>query len=406
MTIYTRESAIEEILHLKEKYNRYSPQIKKNKDLFKWINEEINKTHPICNNDILSAKVFLLLNSDFKVICPYGNKKNYSITMKKYACSNSCQCTKDLCSDTYFQKTSYKNPMENPEVIIKQKDNYFGKTGYDNPSKNPLVKQQKIDTCLKNNGVEYPSQSKEIRDKSKNTWIENWKFDNPSKSPKIKERKVNTCLENYGYEYSGQCPKVQEKSKFTNQQLYKVSYYSQRNIPKESLLILDNKEQFNKLIEEYSFESITNILKVSYKTVLRRYRKHNPDKPLMKGMSSYEIEIANWLINENIKFLPKNRTILQNIMKVKNSKSKELDFYFPDYNFAIEFQGTYWHMDPRKYQATDYNKGAKKTAQELWDKDKYKADLCKSLNVDLIVIWQQDWINNKDEIKDIRKTSC
>jgi len=153
------------------------------------------------------------------------------------------------------------------------------------------------------------------------------------------------------------------------------------------------------MLEKNSFDEISKLLGVTYSTINRRYRKHNPEKPLIKRSSSFQNEIACWLIQENIKFTEKNRTILKNKIKIKNLKTKELDFYLPDYKIGIEFNGTYWHMDPRKYKSIDYNEIAKKTAQEIWDKDKYKEDLCKSLDIKLIVIWEQDWKSNKEQIK-------
>lgn len=79
---------------------------------------------------------------------------------------------------------------------------------------------------------------------------------------------------------------------------------------------------------------------------------------------------------------------------------KELDVYIPNLKLAFEFDGTFWHMDDRIYKATDYNKKIHMTAQEIWNKDKLKDDLCKIKNVKLIHIKEYDWIKNNKNTKD------
>ena len=62
---------------------------------------------------------------------------------------------------------------------------------------------------------------------------------------------------------------------------------------------------------------------------------------------------------------------------------KELDIYLPDYNLAIEFNGLYWH--------DEYSKP-----------DNYhllKTDECLSKNIQLIHIFEDEWLNKKDIVK-------
>ena len=49
----------------------------------------------------------------------------------------------------------------------------------------------------------------------------------------------------------------------------------------------------------------------------------------------------------DIKFVEHNRKIIS---------PKELDFYLPDYNSAIECNGLYWHSDFKKEKAYHYDK--------------------------------------------------
>ena len=59
----------------------------------------------------------------------------------------------------------------------------------------------------------------------------------------------------------------------------------------------------------------------------------------------------------------------------------ELDIYIPKLKKAIEFNGTYWH-------SSDYSKY----------KDSVKVKQCKEKGIDLLIINEQDWLDNKNEI--------
>ena len=89
-----------------------------------------------------------------------------------------------------------------------------------------------------------------------------------------------------------------------------------------------------------------------------------------------------------------NNTVDRNNRNIIKSKYKnrflELDFYLPDIRLAIEFNGSYWHSDniisKRKYfnSAEEYHK--------------YKLDECSKMDIELIYINENDWINDKDNI--------
>jgi len=71
----------------------------------------------------------------------------------------------------------------------------------------------------------------------------------------------------------------------------------------------------------------------------------------------------------------------------RNSRSEldgfELDIYAPDYNFAIEYNGAYWHSERQK--------------NRQYHKNKYL--LCKDRGIRLLQIWDYDWLDtNKQEI--------
>ena len=66
-------------------------------------------------------------------------------------------------------------------------------------------------------------------------------------------------------------------------------------------------------------------------------------------------------------------------------------------NKIIEFQGDYWHCNPKLYDKDFYNKVKQKTAQEIWEYDKIKLECANFYGYDVLYIWEHDYRNNKQE---------
>lgn len=91
--------------------------------------------------------------------------------------------------------------------------------------------------------------------------------------------------------------------------------------------------------------------------------------------------------------------IIQHAKNILPEKRMELDFYFPELNKAIEFDGTYWHADKRFYKANDLIECKRTKASTIWKRDQKKDKMCKKLNIDLFRIKEYDWTYNTEEIK-------
>ena len=94
------------------------------------------------------------------------------------------------------------------------------------------------------------------------------------------------------------------------------------------------------------------------------------------GTSKEEKELAN--IVEQLVYPDKIET---NVKILDNHY--ELDIYVPSKNIAIEFNGTRWHSEAA-YKDKNYHKT--------------KYDMCLSNNIQLIQIWEDDWINKREII--------
>jgi len=87
-----------------------------------------------------------------------------------------------------------------------------------------------------------------------------------------------------------------------------------------------------------------------------------------------------------------NENIITNDRKTLNGL--ELDILYK--NKAIEYNGDYWHCNPLIYESDYFHKHKHIYAKDIWKRDKYKLEECKRLGIDLLVIWENDYINNKD----------
>ncbi len=90
--------------------------------------------------------------------------------------------------------------------------------------------------------------------------------------------------------------------------------------------------------------------------------------------SSQEIEIINFLKTIY------NGNVIQNF---KLPNSKEIDIYLPELELAIEYNGIYWHSEI--YKSKNYH--LEKTQE------------CEKLNIQLIQIFEDEWFQNTDKIK-------
>lgn len=71
------------------------------------------------------------------------------------------------------------------------------------------------------------------------------------------------------------------------------------------------------------------------------------------------------------------------------------DYVIPEYKFAIEFNGDYYHANPVKYSPDFYITKVKKYARDVWKEDEIKVNFLKSFGYEVLVIWEKDFRENK-----------
>lgn len=97
------------------------------------------------------------------------------------------------------------------------------------------------------------------------------------------------------------------------------------------------------------------------------------------GSSKWEKIVRGFIDEIGVEYIPNDRTVLIN---PNTNTPLELDIWIPSLNKAIECNGAYWHsFDNRK------------------SIDTIKKQLCKELDIKLLVITDDEWIANKKVCK-------
>lgn len=118
-----------------------------------------------------------------------------------------------------------------------------------------------------------------------------------------------------------------------------------------------------------------------------------------KGSSTKEKELLTFIKTIYHGIIKENdRTVLKTELEESWTKPHEIDLWLPEINYAIEFNGTYHHGDPRFYKPTDIIK-KNFLAKDIWKYDAVKIEVFKKLNLNYSIIWQYDWDTNQDSIK-------
>jgi len=96
-------------------------------------------------------------------------------------------------------------------------------------------------------------------------------------------------------------------------------------------------------------------------------------------ISKGEIEVRNFVESLGIAVLPNDRS---QIFNPETGRGFELDVFIPNINKAIEYNGEYWH---------------KRSGRT--NNDNLKRYLCKQNNVDLLVVWDYEWLSDNSVCK-------
>jgi len=296
-----------------------------------------------------------------------------------YSCSNKCSVSK--CKNTFIQKYGTDILYNVESIKEKAKQTSISKYGCEYPAQNDQIK----DKIKKTNLLKYGTNSYLSTEENRIKMIDYFK----NNKEKIVQKRQKTNLIKYGCEHPAQNDEIKQKTKDTNLKLYgsknginKEKYFKtlvnnfKNKYNNVNFLKIDHKNQLvtlhcDKCNENYS---------INFGLFRDRYLRKNLDicvlcNPIGSfSTSNEEKELLNF-IKENYKGIIKTN--------IKLIKKYELDIYLPELNLAFEFNGVYWHNELNK--------------PNNYHKDKTETFLKKGIQ--LIHIYEDDWIHKNDIIK-------
>jgi len=355
-----------------------------------------------------AGKVYNYINNIFEnPKCPMcGNDTKFENFNKGYLkfCSAKCSAnspdTKELKKLTSIKHYGTEHPMQNKEYFENYSANILIKYGVDNLFKSEEIKDKIKNSLITNHGVDTPFKSQKIKDKAKQTTIEHWGVENVSQAKEIIEKRKQSSLKRYGTNYTFQAEEVKNKMKITIKNKYGVDHYVQS---KENKLLIKNgingrriefwadflKIDINDIIISGTTFIINNCCEIHKSFEINRYNLYN-------RAIVYSIENICTLCNpisENASIKENEiRNFIENNLKIKTEKikinKKEIDINIPSHKIGIEFNGLYWHSYKRK---NDMQYHLNKTID------------CEKNNIELLHIFEDEWILQKEIVKSIIK---
>ena len=254
--------------------------------------------------------------------------------------------------------------------------------------------------------------------------VEKYNSKSDEEKKEISNKVTNTFMSKYGVKRFSQLPQWKEMTIQSNQKQFGKDWYTQTDEYKESYQDFcertygegiknsfqseEVKSIINKKFFEHFLKKHPDVIEIKYNTYVCKCpdetctlcdeKIYEIDKVtysnrLCKGIDTCIIRngygnITSGSENQLFNFISSiySGEIIKNDRSILNGK--ELDIYLPELGLAFEFNGVYWHSEmfkPKKYHQD-------------------KVLTCKSKNIRLIQIWEDDWMYNQDVVKDVIKS--
>lgn len=317
--------------------------------------------------------------------------------------TNRMICGKELTKKQQYNHQQCCSPQcsaKNPNKKQKMKKTMMEKYGVDHFSKSKSfsekiketwnhkssddvdkMNQQVENTNLQKYGCKRPLQNKNVYQKMKETNLQKYGTENVFANDDIKDKCKNTCIEKYGVDNVMKNEMIKEKShkvlSFNNFNKLKAEF-------KDYVIPLFTEEEYkgkNNFIYKWKCVKCGNEFEQHiHKTQLDGDVCYIPRclkcYPYVAGFSYVEKEMVDFIKSiYDCEIIENNRDILN---------GKELDIYLPEKHLAIEFNGDYWHS-----VCAGKNKN-----YHLW-----KTKLCEEKNIRLIHVFEYQWLNKKEIVK-------
>lgn len=184
-----------------------------------------------------------------------------------------------------------------------------------------------------------------------------------------------------------------------------IEYYTVRGFSEEEAKTLVSKEQhhFSKeiCIEKYGKEQGLKI----WKERQIKWQESLRSKPLdeilrinrLKLTKGITVSKAEKEILFEIKKFDTNLEVIHQLT-LSNSNKKQYIYDIALKNKIIEYNGDFWHCNPKIYAPEYINPRTKLTASDKWKTDKEKIKFAQSKGYEVMVVWESEFKQNKEEV--------
>ncbi len=302
-------------------------------------------------------------------------QKARETNLKRYGAEHACQ-NKEIAK----RISSSRSTQENKDKI---KSTNMKKYGVENPFQSEEIKKKIKKTNLTKYGHEHAMQSDEIKEKTKQTNRERYGVDNPMKSKEVQEQAVQTNLDKYGVANPMQNPSIKAISQKRFLDVVKLDptgHYKLINILRGQPFWERMKQcdvTLKELCNEFNIDYQSTTSRLLHDEFRERYYEHysfprqQQQKRIKKLIESYGITV---IFNDRKTIAP-----------------LELDLFMPSQNFAIEFNGNYWHSEIR-------------LGDMAQKKHRHKTDLCRDKGIRLFHIFEHQWGQRQTQLLNFIRT--
>ena len=295
-------------------------------------------------------------------------EKQKLVLMEKYGVSNAAHIPgmQEKIKQTNLQRYGVEHHM----MLKEQQDKVQSKRKNRSTEEKEQSNQKRKQCSLVKYGVEHHMKLDSQKDKVRTTNNDRYGVAFPLQN-ELSLLKMIAAWKTVDIEAMG------EKKKNTLLERYGVNAASRIGIPLETLVVIDSRDAFREFVLNKTIADVSSQLSLSVHTVLKYADIYDAHALLDKPYGSkFEEEVATWLTENNIQFISRDRSIIA---------PKELDFVIPSKSIAIECCGLYWHSEVSANRGRTYHS------------DKFTS--CKSQNIQLLTIFQDEWVNNSEAVK-------
>lgn len=341
-----------------------------------------NMNYDVNPGDIIQVKIEHLPPTNkhkVKVSCDicgdikYIEYRDYLNSFNNYGMYTCSKCSYIKNKKTNIERYGVEHTLQSKDVINKVKKTNIERYGTENVFQSDKIKEKSKQTCLKRYGVEFYNKTDEFKEKTKKTCLERYGTIHHTKLKEVQDKKRKTNLERYGVEHPAQNKEIMDKT------IIKSLKTRKKTLKEKYPFIIDVSYEKNIIKACCKFGHIYEIDKGLFLTRI----EYNNEPCLIcnprNEPSAGELEIKNILDSRNIKYERQKK-----FDDCKNRNKLPFDFYLPDYNICIEYDGRQ-HFNERTMYFTE----------DIEINDNIKTEYCKDNNIELIRIRYDENIEEK-----------